>query len=656
VSEHTGLGLEKHVGGTEAKQQLVDRLLRPGVRGGGQGATRTVVSAPDAVRWLETVSTLAREVDPREEYRRRLGERHARVTAAAARAETVSRARLGTALAAAVILVLAYGGELLAPWWLLAPAAAFAVLVVVHGRVRRRRRRAERGQAFYERGLARLDGRATGSGRTGAGFLDPHHPYAADLDLFGPGSLFELLCGARTAMGEETLAAWLLAPADVPVVLRRQAAVQELTPRLDLREDLAMLGEDAAASVRPAALASLTAVAAPNTRLRVGMLLLTAAVLATVALWVVGWLPLPVMVAAVAVQALTRWRARGRVLKAERAVAGHGPDLEMLAAVLDRFEREPVTSPLLAGVHKELVTGGRRPSQVVRRLRVLVDLFDSRRNQFFAPVALLTMWEVHCALAIESWRARHGRSVDAWLAAVGQLEALCSLAGFAWEHPADVYPELDPPGTQFEAWALGHPLIPEVRCIRNDVAIGGVTRVLIVSGSNMSGKSTLLRSVGTNVVLALAGAPVRARALRLSRLSVGATLRIRDSLQEGTSRFYAELVRLRDLVRIADGPVPLLFLLDEILHGTNSHDRRLGAAAVVSGLVERGAIGLVTTHDLALSEVTGDPAVRAANVHFEDRLEDGQMIFDYRVRPGVVRTSNALALMRTLGLWKDGSS
>jgi MutS domain V len=614
------------------------------------------VSAPDAVRWLETVSTLAREVDPREEYRRRLGERHARVTAAAARAETISRARLGTALAAAVILVLAYGGELLAPWWLLAPAAAFAVLVVVHRRVRRRRRRAERGQAFYERGLARLDGRATGSGRTGAGFLDPHHPYAADLDLFGPGSLFELLCGARTVMGEETLAAWLLAPADVPVVLRRQAAVQELTPRLDLREDLAMLGEDAAASVRPAALASLTAVAAPNTRLRVGMLLLTAAVLATVALWVVGWLPLPVMAAAVAVQALTRRRARGRVLEAERAVAGHGPDLEMLAAVLDRFEREPVTSPLLAGLHKELVTGGRRPSQVVRRLRVLVDLFDSRRNQFFAPVALLTMWEVHCALAIEAWRARHGRSVDAWLAAVGQLEALCSLAGFAWEHPADVYPELDAPGTQFEAWALGHPLIPEVRCIRNDVAIGGATRVLIVSGSNMSGKSTLLRSVGTNVVLALAGAPVRARALRLSRLSVGATLRIRDSLQEGTSRFYAELVRLRDLVRIADGPVPLLFLLDEILHGTNSHDRRLGAAAVVSGLVERGAIGLVTTHDLALSEMTGDPAVRAANVHFEDRLEDGQMIFDYRVRPGVVRTSNALALMRTLGLWKDGSS
>ena len=219
------------------------------------------------------------------------------------------------------------------------------------------------------------------------------------------------------------------------------------------------------------------------------------------------------------------------------------------------------------------------------------------------------MWDVHCALAIEPWRARTARSSPRGWPPSGELEALGSLAGFAWEHPDDVYPELVEGEPRFEAEGLGHPLMPEARCVRNDVTLGGATRVLIVSGSNMSGKSTLLRAVGVNAVLALAGAPVRAARLRLSRLSVGATLRIRDSLQEGTSRFYAELVRLRDLVRIADGPVPLLFLLDEILHGTNSHDRRLGAAAVVSGLVERGAIGLVTTHDLALSEVADDPGV-----------------------------------------------
>jgi hypothetical protein len=376
----------------------------------------------------------------------------------------------------------------------------------------------------------------------------------------------------------------------------------------------------------------------------------SAGTLAVVAAWAVGWAPLFLALAALAVQGLVDWRLRGHVRAADGAVAGHGPDLDLLVAVLERFEREPTGSPLLDQLHATLITDGLRPSRAVRRLRIWVDLLDSRRNQFFAPFASLTMWGVHCALAIEAWRARHGGAVEGWLAAVGQLEALCSLAGYAWEHPADVYPDIDASETRFEAEALGHPLIPEARCVRNDVALGGGTRVLIVSGSNMSGKSTLLRAVGTNAVLALAGAPVRAARLRLSPLSVGATLRIRDSLQEGTSRFYAELVRLRDLVRIADGPVPLLFLLDEILHGTNSHDRRLGAAAVVRGLVQRGAIGLVTTHDLALSEVTDDPEVSAVNVHFEDRLEDGKMLFDYRMRPGVVRTSNALALMATLGL------
>jgi len=599
-----------------------------------------------------------RELAPRAEYRRRADRHRERAAEAGRREESISRARLGVALAAALIAWLVLGAVRLSAVWLVVAAAVFAALLIVHARVRRRRRRAERGIAFYERGLARLEGQWAGAGRTGARFLDPHHPYADDLDIFGKGSLYELLCGARTIMGEETLAAWLLAPSDLPSVRARQVAVQELTPRLDLREDLAVLGEEVAATVRPDALVALatSAVRAAGPRLRLGALAVSAATLGAVALWSAGWAPPTVAFGALALQGVVHWRLRERVRDAERAVAGHGPDLDLLAAVLERFEREPLTSPPLVQLRDDLATEGKRPSQAIRRLRLLVDLFDSRRNQFFAPVALLTMWDVHGALAIEAWRARHGASVTAWLTAIGQLEALCSLAGFAWEHPADVYPIVDEGEARFEAEGLGHPLMPEARCVRNDVALGGATRVLIVSGSNMSGKSTLLRAVGVNAVLALAGAPVRAARLRLSRVSVGGTLRIRDSLQEGTSRFYAELVRLRDLVRIADGPVPLLFLLDEILHGTNSHDRRLGAAAVVSGLVQRSAIGLVTTHDLALSEVANDPGVRAANVHFEDRLEDGQMVFDYRMRPGIVQTSNALALMRTLGLWPDAPS
>jgi hypothetical protein len=596
-----------------------------------------------------------RESTPREEYERREARYRERAADDARREERISRARLAVALAAAALIGwLAFGGGRLSSWWLVAPAAAFAILLAVHRRVRRRRLRAERGVAYYRRGIARLDGQWAGTGRTGARFADPHHPYAGDLDVFGEGSLYELLCEARTSMGEATLAAWLLAPSQPEAVRARQGAVQALTPRLDLREDLAVLGEEVAATVRPDALVSIATASArpPSVRLRLGAASVTGVTLAIVGLWAIGWAPPILVVVALLAQGVVDWRLRARVQAADQAVAGHGPDLELLAVVLERFERESGASPLLERLQADLITDGQRPSQAVRKLRVWVDLLDSRRNQFFAPLALASMWGVHCALAIEAWRDRHGPSVGKWLAAVGQLEALCSLAGYAWEHPADPYPTLEEGEARFEAEALGHPLIAEDRCVRNDVALGGDTSVLMVSGSNMSGKSTLLRAVGTNAVLAQAGAPVRASRLRLSPLTLGATLGIRDSLQEGTSRFYAELVRLRDIVRIAAGPVPLLFLLDEILHGTNSHDRRLGAAAVVRGLVERGAIGLVTTHDLALSEVVDDPAVRAVNVHFEDQLVDGQMVFDYRMRPGVVRTSNALALMRTLGLWE----
>ncbi len=197
---------------------------------------------------------------------------------------------------------------------------------------------------------------------------------------------------------------------------------------------------------------------------------------------------------------------------------------------------------------------------------------------------------------------------------------------------------------------LRHPLLAERQAVPNSLSLDEPARVLIVSGSNMSGKSTLLRTVGVNVVLALAGAPVCAVRLRLAPLLVGASIRIEDSLLEGTSRFYAEITRLSRIVAEADRPAPVLFLLDEILHGTNSHDRLIGATAVVRGLVERGAIGLVTTHDLALARIVDTLGARAANVHFQEDLEDGRLRFDYRLRPGVVQRSTALALMRLVGL------
>jgi DNA mismatch repair ATPase MutS len=231
------------------------------------------------------------------------------------------------------------------------------------------------------------------------------------------------------------------------------------------------------------------------------------------------------------------------------------------------------------------------------------------------------------------------------------MEALCSFASHAFEHPRDPFAEFSEGPACLEAEAVGHPLLPEDQVVRNDIQLGGDgPRLLVVSGSNMSGKSTMLRTLGVNAVLAQAGAPVRARRMLVTTLAVGASIRVTDSLQGGVSRFYAEILRIRQILDLASGGVPALFLIDEFLHGTNSHDRRIGAEALVRGLVERGAVGLITTHDLALADITDVLGKRSANVHFEDRIEDGKIHFDYVMRPGVVRKSNALELMRSVGL------
>jgi DNA mismatch repair ATPase MutS len=279
-----------------------------------------------------------------------------------------------------------------------------------------------------------------------------------------------------------------------------------------------------------------------------------------------------------------------------------------------------------------------------------MELLDSRDNVFVRVAEVFLLWTPHLTLRVEDWRRHSGRAVRRWLAAIGEMEALSSLACHAFEHPADPFPEFLEDGPWLEAEAIGHPLLDERRVVRNDVAIGRTPRLLVVSGSNMSGKSTLLRTLGVNVVLAQAGAPVRARRLRLSALSVGASISISDSLQGGVSRFYAEILRLRQILDLTEKQPPVLFLIDELLNGTNSHDRQIGAAALARELVARGAIGLVTTHDLALAEIAAQLGESAANVHFEDSIADGRIHFDYVMRPGVVRKSNAIELMRSVGL------
>jgi hypothetical protein len=534
------------------------------------------------------------------------------------------------------------------------PIFAFGALSAWHDRVLRAVDRADRAVTFYEHGIARLEDKWHDIGEPGARFLTDDHLYARDLDVFGPASLFQLLSRARTHLGEELLARWLSAPADVTTLRQRQESIVELREALDFREALATAG-GASRDIDTVALSSwASAPAAPESIwLRGAAMVLAAGIVAGAVWWLWGGPMTPVLLAIILKMVLTR-PSRRRVARVVRGVERPLSQLDILADTLSLIERGTFRTPRLLQIRTEMMSHGVVPSDAIRRLKRLADMLDWRRNVFFAPISATVSWPLHLASAIESWRREFGPKVDAWLSTAAEHEALGSLAAYAYEHPDDPFPDFVEDGpARFEGTSLGHPLVPAARMVRNDVFLTPDTRLLIVSGSNMSGKSTLLRTVGVNVVLAMAGAPVRAASLTLTPLAVGATLHVHDSLQAGRSRFFAEISRIRGVADLI-GPPPaatgLLFLLDELFQGTNSHDRKIGAEALLLNLIDRGAIGLTTTHDLALTAIADQSGGRAVNVHFEDELKDGKLIFDYRMKPGRVTHSNALALMKAVGL------
>ena len=590
---------------------------------------------------------------PEVEYTQRLTARQASLNAEQQTSRKLWIARRILFAITAVLGVLAFDGHITA-WWIALPVVVFIALMVIHQRVLSAIERLTRAAKFYERGLARVDDNWAGAGETGEQFADKSHAYAEDLDLFGRGSLFELLSTARTRAGEAKLAAWLMSPADVTVVRARQAAVEELRARLDLREDLALLGAEIRTGVHTEEVEAWGKAAPALTMKQIRVLAAFTAItgfltIAAVVVWIAFGVRLPALAAITFV--LFFYARYSRTIAAIiSAVERPSRDLNLLSGVLERLEREPFASPKLAALRARLDTEGLPPSKQIARLSKLIEILGWTKNQFFAPIAFLLLLPAQIAVAIERWRQTTGARIGEWLDAVAEIEALNSLACFAYERPNNPFPELVETEACFDGEALGHPLLPAARCIRNDVRMNSRHQLLIVSGSNMSGKSTLMRTVGINVVLALAGAPVCAKRLRVSPLNIGDSIDILDSLQTGASRFYAEITRLKQIVELTNEQLPLLFLLDEILSGTNSHDRRIGAEAVVRSLVKRGAIGLVTTHDLALTRIADDLEERASNVHFEDRLENGKMIFDYRMQPGIVQRSNALELMRAVGI------
>jgi hypothetical protein len=531
------------------------------------------------------------------------------------------------------------------------PVAAFIVLAVLQEKLLASIRYRTRAISFYERGLARLSDRWAGSGETGERFLDPSHPYARDLDLFGPASLFEYLSSARTRAGEETLAQWLRAPSQPDEVLARQAAVRELQARVKFRERFFSAGETVRLGVHPEALVAWGESSPVFTQGNVRSLVSVLAILWILSL--VGWAlwDLPVLPLLMTVLNFAySHRLHARLEKAAAAFENATQDLQPLSEVLRLFEQEQAASPRLLALQAALRRDGITSSEAIAKLARLVDLLQSRHSLFARPLDLVMFWSVQLVFVAERWQQKFGPAIRGWIDAAGELEALTSLSAFAYEHPRHVFPEFAGAAPLFDAEGLAHPLLPADKAVENDVKLGEPIHLILLSGPNMAGKSTFLRAIGVNAVLAQCGAPVHAKRLRMSPLNVAASICILDSLAGGMSRFYAEIHRLKLIADLAQGPVPVLFLLDELLSGTNSHDRLIGAQFVLEHLLEHAAIGVASTHDLALARIPPRFGEQAANFHFEDRLEGDRLVFDYKLKPGIVQTSNALKLMRAIGL------
>lgn len=590
-------------------------------------------------------------LDPRLEYSNRLDSRLNTLAAKDGLHQKIGNAKLLIVVAGFLSAYLSFSRKLFPASWLLSFIVAYLTLSLWHELILRAKTRAATAADYYRKGIARIEDRWAETGQTGERFRTENHVYAEDLDLFGKGSLFELLSTARLPMGENRLAQWLCQPSPKSVVLARQEFVSELRQKLDLRENLAVTGESLRVRLDPESLAGWAeqAPGLPGNVWRGLALALALAALVTGVYYFFSFMVWPFLLV-LSLETVLRQKLQKRAEALLDGVASNAEGLVLFANVLELLEKESFASAQLQKLCAPLKGSPKPASQAVRSLARIVYWIDARHSLLAHLVDLPFLYTLQVGFATEAWRRSWGPRMRAWVDITAEMEALLSLATYSFEHPTDPFPVfVEDSSAVFIGESLGHPLVPDAKCVRNIVRLDGETRVMLVSGSNMSGKSTLLRTIGVNAVLAMAGAPIRGKSLRLSPLNIGTCIRRTDSLQEGRSGFYTEILQIRRVFQLTEDSTGLLFLFDELLEGTNSKDRRIGAEGLLKGLLRHRTIGVVTTHDLALTEIADSSKGQIRNMHFEDQVKDEKMHFDYKLREGVIAKSNALELMRLMG-------
>ena len=571
----------------------------------------------------------------------------------------ISLLRVGIFLAGFIALCYGYdrGGAVIGGI-LLATFIPFLLLVKLHNRLFHRKDWHETSIRHYRAELASLrnDHSAFEDGKE---WMDASHPFSLDLDVFGERSLFQALNRTCTSFGKETLSLWLRRPLDrKEEIENRQQAVRELSGYADFRETFRITGtlfkssETEVKDLRKW-------IEAPSVFLqkRSNVWICRAVPCINLVLFALGMLGMISMNWFWLVFCLFVTASCSLIRRVTIIQSHFDKTLKILstyARLIQLADKQPVESPLLASLKQEFGSNGRKATEVLRLLAKELDRLDLRNNQILYVLLEGSMfWQLRQMLRIERWKQEHGTHLLQWLEALGKLDALCALGTFAFNHPEYVFPEIAEKPFVFRAKDMGHPLMPREQCVVNDAEIPSRPYFLIITGANMAGKSTYLRTIGCNYLLACIGAPVCCSSLRLYPAHLMTSLRTSDSLANNESYFFAELKRLQQILERLNNGEEMFIILDEILKGTNSMDKQKGLFSLIKQLLRLKANGIIATHDLLLGELKNHFPEEIRNCCFEADIRDNELTFSYKLREGIAQNMNACFLMQKMGLVID---
>jgi hypothetical protein len=490
---------------------------------------------------------------------------------------------------------------------------------------------------------------------TGLAFADEHHPYAEDLDIFGKASLYQYVNRAASEQGKQLLSQWMKTAADASMIVSRQKAVQELSHMTPWRQEFQAHGAGSAIKISTGEI--IRKWISEESRFigkplwMMARFIIPGLALLWLGMFLFEMVSLPAFLFGLTIFIIGAFWISSLVYPAYRELNRISPELETLAMGIGSVETASWKDPLLKSIQERCYHGSAKASVRIHRLRGILDRFDYRMNPLvYVPLNTFFLWDLQLVLQLERWKQDNRQDSGHWFEALAEMEALSSLGTLAFNHPHWAYPVLHTPGPECMATKLAHPLIDPARSVSNDFSTVGPAQLTLVTGSNMAGKSTFLRSVGVNMVLAFMGAPVCAGSMRLSPCQLMTSMRIKDNLEESTSTFYAELKKLKSIIDAVNAHEPVFILLDEILRGTNSHDRQTGALALVKQFIRQQASGIIATHDLELATLEKEYPGSLHNYHFDVQVTGTEMYFDYTLKPGICQSMNASLLMQKIGI------